>query len=325
MKVLVTGGTSLLGRRVVERLLVEGEDVRVLQRGASGLPCQEYRVDVRDQDAVQAAVAGVDTVLHLAAKVDVVGPWRDFHEVNVVATRALLAAGRRSGVARLVYVSSPSVAHAGRPVVGAPAEPADPDRARGPYARSKAMAERAVLTADGPDVQTLAVRPHLVWGPGDRQLVERIVARGRAHRLPSVGPGAALVDTTYIDNAAAALVAASRAGVHGRALVVSNGEPRPIGEMLAALCAAAGVPGPRGQVPVRAAWLAGAVAERVWSAGGRSTDPPLTSFLVEQLSTAHWFDQRETRRLLGWEPAVSVDSGLARLEEWYRERDSPLS
>ena len=320
MTVLVTGATSLLGRRVVEQLLGDGEDVRVLQRRASNLPCPETRADVRDEAAVLAAVGGVDAVLHLAAKVDVVGPWRDFASVNVAATHGVIAACRRAGVRRLVYVGSPSVSHSGQPVVGAPAEPADPVQARGNYARSKAMAERAVLAADGPDLRTLSVRPHLVWGPGDRQLVERIVARGRAHRLPSIGPGAALIDTTFVDNAATALMAALRADVHGRALVVSNGEPRPVAEMLASLCAAAGAPGPRGRVPVVAAWLAGAAAERVWSLAGISSDPPLTRFLVEQLSTAHWFDQRETRESLGWAPHVSIDEGLALLADWYGQR-----
>jgi nucleoside-diphosphate-sugar epimerase len=130
-----------------------------------------------------------------------------------------------------------------------------------------------------------------------------------------VGSGAALVDTTYVDNAAAALVAAVDAcgPVHGEALVVSNGEPRPIGELLARLCGAAGAPGPRRRVPARVAWLAGAVVEGVWAVTDRRSTPPLTRFLAEQLSTAHWFDQRRTRAALGWR----LEEGLARLAAWY--------
>jgi nucleoside-diphosphate-sugar epimerase len=125
-----------------------------------------------------------------------------------------------------------------------------------------------------------------------------------------VGTGAALVDTTYVDNAVDALLAAlDRAPqVAGRAFVVSNGEPRPVAELVAAICAAAGVAPPWFAVPARVARAAGAVVERV-----ARHDPPMTRFLAEQLSTAHWFDQRTTRAALGWAPRVGLDEGFARL------------
>ena len=145
------------------------------------------------------------------------------------------------------------------------------------------------------------------------------MARARTGRLPLIGSGAALIDTTYVDNAVAALVAAlDRCGpVHGRAFVVSNGEPRTVAEVLDRICAAAGVAGPRHRLPVPAATWAGAAVDGLWAALGRRDTPPLTRFLAEQLSTAHWFDQREVRRALGWEPRVSLDEGFARLARWY--------
>ena len=105
--------------------------------------------------------------------------------------------------------------------------------------------------------------------------------------------------------------------MHGQAFVVSNGEPRPVAEILARICSAAGVPGPRGRVPLPVARAAGAVVEGVWSVLGRRDTPPLTRFLAEQLATAHWFDQRHTRALLGWAPAVGLDEGFAALAGWY--------
>jgi nucleoside-diphosphate-sugar epimerase len=220
-------------------------------------------------------------------------------------------------VERLVHVSTPSVAHSGAPLVGAPAGPADPNRARGHYARSKAVAELLALTADAaPDgPATVVVRPHLVWGPGDRQLIGRILARARAGRLPVVGSGAALIDTTYITNAVDALVAALDrcAEARGQAFVVSNGEPRPVAELLAAICRAAGVRAPRHAVPTTLARWAGAVVETAWALRPGSGDPPMTRFLAEQLSTAHWFDQRRTTAVLGWTPRVGIEAGLAAL------------
>ena len=319
MRVLVTGASGMLGRGIAQLLIERGDQVSVLQRRPSGLACREVLGVVSDAAAVRRAVAGQHAVVHCAAKVDVVGPWEEYQRVNVHGTRTIVAACLEQGVGRLVHVSTPAVAHAGRALVGAGAGPADPGAAHGFYARSKAMAELDALAADGVALQVIAVRPHLVWGPGDTQLVERIVARGRAGRLALVGSGAALIDTTYVDNAVDAIVAALDVGAHGEALVVSNGEPRTVVEVLARICAAAGVRGPRGHLPLPVAVGGGALLERVWAALGRRDTPPLTRFLAEQLGTAHWFDQRRTRQLLGWAPRTSLDDGFAALARWYAQ------
>ena len=324
MKVLVTGASGMLGGAVADALAARGDDVTVLQRRPAGLRHREVLADVVDAADVQAAVAGHDAVVHLAAKVDVQGRYREFARVNITGTRNVVSACRRAGVARLVHVSTPAVAHHGTALVGAPAGPADPRSARGHYARSKAAAEWVALAADAaPDgPASVVVRPHLVWGPGDTQLVGRIIARARAGRLPVVGSGAALIDTTYITNAADALVAALDrcTEARGQAFVVSNGEPRPVAELLAAICRAAGVRSPRRAVPATVAKLAGAIVEAAWTLRPAAGDPPMTRFLAEQLSTAHWFDQRRTAELLGWTPRVGLEAGLAALAESRRGR-----
>ena len=161
-----------------------------------------------DPDVVAATVDGQDAVIHLAAKVSVTGTWDEYERTNVDGTALLVELARRGGVTRFVHVSSPSVAHGGSALVGAGAAPADPSATRGHYATSKAMAERRALAASSAEMPIVALRPHLVWGPGDTQLVGRIVERARAGRLALVGSGTALIDTTYVDNAADALVAA---------------------------------------------------------------------------------------------------------------------
>ncbi len=321
MKVLVTGAGGMLGGAVAGRLRDRGDEVRVFQRRRVDLAgIEQVNGDIADPEAVRRAVRGQDAVLHLAAKVGVTGPWPEFAATNIEGTANLLRALRSEGVGRLVHVSSPSVAHAGRALVAAGAGPADPVRARGSYARSKAAGEQLALRADGPDLGVVVIRPHLVWGPGDTQLVARIVARARAGRLLLIGSGASLIDTTYVDNAVDAVVAALDRceQAHGQALVVSNGEPRPVADLFARLCQAAGVPPATRHVPFRLAWLAGAVIEPAWTALGRQDDPPITRFLAEQLATAHWFDQRHTRAALDWTPAISLDEGFERLRQSYQ-------
>ncbi|NQX28154.1 NAD-dependent epimerase/dehydratase family protein [Microbacteriaceae bacterium VKM Ac-2854] len=318
MRVLVTGASGLLGRAVARELLAAGHDVRTFQRSASGVAgVTDARGSLTDDAAVRQAVAGMDAVVHLAAKVSLAGDPGDFVRVNVDGTASLLAAARDAGVTRFVHTSSPSVAHSGASIVGAGAEPADPARAHGDYARTKARGELLALAADAAGFAVAVVRPHLVWGPGDTQLVARIVDRARRGRLPLLGDGQALIDTTYIDNAASAFVAAlDRAPeVHGRSYVITNGEPRPVAELLAGICRAAGVRPPAWSVPASVARGAGSLVERFWRG---PDEPPMTRFLAEQLSTAHWFDQSAVRAELGWTPAVSLDEGFARLAASYR-------
>ena len=316
MKILLTGAGGMMGRATAIALQQRGDEVTVLQRRPSGLEVREILGDVRDDETVSRAVAGQDVVLHAAAKVDIHGPWADFRTINIDGTGNIIRGCRAAGVGRLVQVSSPSVAHGGRPLVGAGAGAADPETARGHYARSKAVAELMALAADDGDLAVLCIRPHLVWGAADTQLVEPILQRARAGRLPLIGRGTALVDTTYVDNAVSALLAAVDAcgPVHGESLVVSNAEPRPVGEIIRRVCLAAGVRGPRGAVPLPVAAAAGAAVERVWSLSRRPGRPPMTRFLAEQLGTAHWFDQRRTQQALNWTPMITLDQGFERLQ-----------
>ena len=317
MKVLVTGGTSMLGAGVAKALQARGDEVTVMQRGSSDLDVAEIRGDVAEPRDCINACRGQDAVIHLAANVSVAGDWPGFHRVNVAGTGQLVDAARAAGASSFVQVSSPSVAHAGAPLVGAPADPADPEHARGHYARSKALAERLALAAADDAFAVVAVRPHLVWGPGDTQLVGRIVERAKQGRLLLIGGGTALVDSTYVDNAVTALVAAldRAADISGRAFVVTNGEPRTVAELLTRICRSARVPEPRRSVPAPVATAVGAVVERAWSGLRRDDEPPMTRFLAEQLATAHWFDQRAAREALQWQPHVSLEEGFDRLAD----------
>jgi nucleoside-diphosphate-sugar epimerase len=314
--VTVTGASGFLGRAVATELVAAGHEVRTLQRRPSGAAgVTDILGSVTEPATVARAVKGAEGIVHLAAKVSLAGDPAEFRRVNVEGTRTLLDHARRVGVSRFVQVSSPSVAHAGVALAGVGAEPASPEHARGEYARTKAEAELLALAADSRAMGVVAVRPHIVWGPGDTQLVGRIVDRARRGRLPLLDGGTALIDSTYVDNAATGIVAALHRveHAHGRAFVITNGEPRPVGELMAGICLASGVRPPRWSVPSGLAKGAGSLIEWAWALRPGTDEPPMTRFLAEQLSTAHWFDQRDTRLALDWAPTVSIDEGLQRL------------
>ncbi|MDO8388964.1 MAG: NAD-dependent epimerase/dehydratase family protein [Actinomycetota bacterium] len=321
MKVLVTGGGSMLLGGVAAALAARGDEVVCLQRRPIHVPdgVRQVQGDVRQPDAVRSAAEGCDAILHGAARVGVLGTWDDFRSVNVDGTSNVLAAARAAGVSRVVHVSTPSVAHSGHSLVGAGADAAVTGRKGAFYAESKALAELLALAANSPELAVVAIRPHLVWGPGDTQLVGRIVERAAAGRLVMVGDGSALVDTTYIDNAVSAHVAALdavRPGAvcAGSAYVVANGEPRTVRELVEGICRAAGVPFAPREVPAGLAVRVGGLVERLWPRF-RDGEPPITRFVAEQLGTAHWFDPRPMRDDIGWRPHVTLDEGFELLRQ----------
>jgi nucleoside-diphosphate-sugar epimerase len=324
VKALVTGGGGFLGGAIVRLLSDRGWSVRSLQRHHSpaldALGVEQRLADLADAPAVAAAVAGCDVVFHVAARAVLWGRRQDFEVANIVGTRNVVAACLRAGVGRLVYTSTPAVVHGGRHLAGIDESAPYAERFESHYPATKAEAERAVLAANGPALVTVALRPHLIWGPGDPQLVARIVARARADRLWLVGDGRNLVDTTFVDNAANAhLLACDRLGpgapCAGKAYFITNGEPRPLREILDAILAAAGLPPLRRQLPYPVAIAAASAVETAYRLLRPDGEPPLTRMLVRHLATAHWYDITAARRDLGYEPSVSLDEGFRRLRD----------
>jgi len=325
---LVTGGGGFLGTAICERLVARGVRVRSLSRGAyphlQAMGVEEMRGDLSIAGAVSNAVRGVDVVFHVAAKAGVWGPLTDYFETNVNGTRAVLAGCRAHGVRRLVYTSSPSVVFDGRDQAGVDESVPYSRHFLAAYPMTKAEAEQEVLAANGPDLATVALRPHLIWGPRDNHLVPRILARGDSlRRIGSVNP---LTDSVYIDNAADAHILAGErlqpgSSIAGRAYFISNGEPRPVWDLVNAILAAGGKPPVTKTVPKRFAKSAAWCMETYYRIRGRADEPRLTRFVVAELTSAHWFDISAARRDLGYNPTISMDQGLQRLAEWLRTKE----
>lgn len=325
--VLVTGGGGFLGGAIVDQLLARGESVRSIARSAypeleaKGVTC--FQGDLADLEAVNPAVDGCDAVIHVAAKAGVWGPYEDYFQANVTATRNILDACTAHGIPRLVYTSTPSVTFSGEDENGVNESIPYAARFLNHYSATKAQAEQEVLAANSETIATVALRPHLIWGPGDNHLIPRLIERAKAGRVKIVGKGGNLVDATYIDNAAAAHLAAldrlaPDAPCAGKAYFISNGEPIAMDELLNRILAAASLPPITRKVPAGVAYAAGATLEWLYGLLGKDEEPVMTRFVARQLATAHWFDISAARRDLGYEPAVSTEEGMAQLAVWIR-------
>lgn len=321
MRALVTGGGGFLGLAICRQLRARGDEVVALQRSASpaleAIGATVVRGDLTGPGVVEAAAAGCDLVFHVAAKAGSWGPAADFEAINIGGTEQVIAACRALGIGRLVYTSSPSVVHGDGDIEGADESLPYPARYEADYPRTKAAAERLVLAASGPDLATVALRPHLIWGPGDTNLIPRILQRARAGRLRLVGAGKK-IDTIYVDNAAEAhLLAADRlspgADCAGRAYFITNDEPIDGHEMINRIVEAAGLPRCTRTIPTWAAWTAGAMLEGIWTVLGRTDEPMMTRFVAHQLGSAHWYDISAAKRDLGYQPRVSIEEGMGRL------------
>jgi nucleoside-diphosphate-sugar epimerase len=206
--VLVTGGGGFLGGAVVRGLLARGDDVVSVARGdypaLRELGVETQRGDLAEPAVAERAAEGCEAVVHVAALAGMWGPTEAYERSNVEATRSVLAACRTVGVRRLVFTSTPSVVHAGQDIVGGDERLPYATHFTTDYPRTKAVAERLVLAAADDELGTVALRPHLVWGPEDTQLIPRILSRARSGRLRFVGGGDAVFDTTFVDDAVAA-------------------------------------------------------------------------------------------------------------------------
>jgi len=252
------------------------------------------------------------------------GRYNDYFATNVTGTHNVIAACLKHGIKKLVYTSTPSVVHGGKDLIGADESAPYPESFEAAYPETKAIAEKAVLAANGADLATVSLRPHLIWGPGDPHLIPRVLARAKAGKLRKVGSKPVKVDVTYIDNAAEAhVLAADKLGigspVSGKAYFITNDEPVELWEFLNRVLAEAGVPPIAKSVSVWKARLAGRLLEWTYRMFRLPGEPAMTRYVARQLSTSHWYDISAARRDFGYVPHVNLDEGLKRLGEHLRK------
>jgi nucleoside-diphosphate-sugar epimerase len=330
VKALVTGGGGFIGRRIVEMLLEQGHEVHFLARSqypeVEALGATAHVIDIRNPTDLISVVKGVDVLFHVASKAGVWGTKEAYYSTNVEGTRALLDAAIAAHVPRFIYTSTPSVVGYESDIINGQQDLPYAKHHRFHYPASKTIAEKMVLAANGPKIATVAIRPHLVFGPGDNHTLPGVVSRAQANKLIQVGDGSNLVDVTYVDNAAGAHIDAMHAlkdhtsAPAGRAYFIGNDEPVVLWDWIGTLVHALGLPGPRVKLPLWFATILGTLFEWVWTIFKLDGQPRITRMIAAGVARSHCYDMEPAKRDLGYTIRVNMEEGTARTVAWLKEQ-----
>jgi nucleoside-diphosphate-sugar epimerase len=331
VKALVTGANGFLGSHLVRQLLDRGYKVTAMTRRRnemfSSLDVQTVHGDIRSFDNVFEACKNQDVVFHTAAVSGIWGPWKHFHGTNTIGTRNVVEACLQHDTRKLVYTSSPSVTFDGDHQININETAPYSKKWLCHYPHSKALAEKYVLDADDDkELMTCALRPHLIWGPGDHHLIPRLIKRAKAKQLRRVGDGTNQVDTIYVENAALAHIQAAEAmepgsPVCGSAYFLSQDEPVNCWDWINDILALAGLPRIRQSISYYWAYRLGYSLETIHQMFNMESEPRMTRFLAAQLAKSHFFDISRAKHDFGYFPQVTMAQGMERLGESLRKTE----
>jgi nucleoside-diphosphate-sugar epimerase len=326
MKTLVTGGGGFLGQYMVEQLLARGDEVAVFSRGdypaLAQLGARLVRGDLQNAAAVASACAGMDAVFHVAAKAGYWGTWESFFQPNVIGTQNIIAACQERGVPKLIYTSTPSVVAGPNSRAGQDESLPYPAKFESYYAHTKALAEQMVRRANSPTLLTVSLRPHIVFGPRDTQIIPRLVERARAGQLIRVGDGTNRVDVTYVEDAARAHLLAGDAlkpgaVVAGSVYFISQDEPVNLWDFVNTILTRLGLPPVKKGIPLSLARTMGASLETTHRALRLPGEPRLTRFLANELAMDHYYNIAAAKRDFGYRPQLSMAEAVERTVAWF--------
>ncbi|MEI7989689.1 MAG: NAD-dependent epimerase/dehydratase family protein [Chloroflexota bacterium] len=328
MNTLVTGGGGFLGRYIVEQLSARGDAVRVFARGnypeIQSLGAELIRGDIQDAQAVEAACVGIDTVFHVAAKAGFWGSWDSFYQPNVIGTRNIIAACQKQGVNKLIFTSSPSVVFNNLPQEGCDETIPYPEHYENFYSHTKAIAERQVIEANRDSLLTVSLRPHLIWGPRDTQILPRLIALASKGKIPQVGKGDNKVDLTYVEDAARAhLLAADTlqpgSPTAGSVYFISQDEPVNLWQFVNELLVRLNIPSVKRKISLPLARTAGGILEFSYKFFHLKGEPRLTRFLASELAMSHYYDISRARRDLGYQPQFTMSEAMEKTVAWLNQ------
>lgn len=323
MRILVTGGGGFLGTHIIKELLKNPSYIvtnfsRHSYAHLEDIGVPTIKGDIRKiEDVKKALNQGFDAIFHVAALAGVWGKFDDYYGINYLGTKNLIEVAKAQGIQRFVYTSTPSVVFNKDDLLGVGEEQPYATEFLNAYSETKTLAEKFVLAAnDGQNFLTCAIRPHLIWGPGDPHLFPRVIQKGKEGKLKVVGDGENLVDIVYVENAALAHVQAfehlkSGSRVCGQAYFVGQERPVKLWDFINQILGFVKVEPVMSSIDVTTAYRVGWFLEKVFKLFGiQRPEPPMTRFVALNLGKSHYFSHEKAKRDFGYYPKVSIEEGL---------------
>ena len=330
-KALVTGGGGFLGKAIIQQLLDKNyAQIKSLSRSLypelEQMGVESVQMDLcnPDYNILVSILQEVDVVFHVAAKAGVWGSLDSFWSINVVGTQNLLDAAQKANVSKFIYTSSPSAVWNGEDEINLSEKQCPyPTEYLTHYPKSKAEAERRVLSANQDGFATTALRPHLIWGPEDPHLIPRVIERHK--RLRIVGEGSNKVGLTYVENAAFAHILAEEAlqdwktANAGKAYFITDLEPVVLWDWLNHLLKTLGHQPITKKISATQAYHIGRILEWVWKTFGLSGEPMMTRFVAKQLSSSHYYDLSAAKSDFGYHEKISSEEAWNKTISYFLE------
>ncbi|MCO4795107.1 MAG: NAD-dependent epimerase/dehydratase family protein [Bacteriovoracaceae bacterium] len=320
MKVLVTGAGGFLGTHIAKKLIDQGHQVINLSRGnyphLEKMGIKSFKADLQNHNEIEVALDNVDAVIHTASKVAMWGKWEDFQKINVEGTKNLVNLCKKKGIKYFVNTSSPSVVFGDESLEGVDETVDYPSTYYSRYAKSKAESEKWVLEQASETFKVVSLRPHLIYGPGDKNLFPRLIEAAKKGKLKRVGDGKNKVDVIYVENAAIAHLNAldklkTDNSINGRAYFLGQERPVILWDFINEILDRAKAPRPKKNISFNKAYKIGNVIEKSLEfLSIYNVHPPMTRFVALQLSKSHWFNHSNAEKDLGFKPTFTIEEGL---------------
>jgi nucleoside-diphosphate-sugar epimerase len=312
-RVFITGALGFIGRRLAERYSAAGAEVAgmdVRAEPAKGI----IAGDLTEPGAWQESAAGAELVIHTGALVGMRGEEEAFWRVNVFGTRNALDAAARAGARRFVHFSSIVAFGFDFPDGVDERHPPHPNGV--PYVDTKVASEQVVLQAHAAgEVACTVVRPGDVYGPGSHFWTVTPVREIAARRLVLPAMGRGLVSPVYVDDLVEGVVlAGGRAEGAGQVFTLTGDRSVESRDFFGRYARMVG----KRRVPVAPTAVVIAIAATLGRAASRMVDGEVTPAAVRYLARTGAYSIEKARSLLGYEPAVDLDEGMRRSEEWLR-------
>lgn len=315
-KVFVTGGSGFVGQNLIPLLVEKGYSVYALARSESAVSKVEklgaiaIKGDLDNQQAIADGVKNAETVFHLAASVDFFASEKVLYNLHVNATALMIEESKKAGVINFVYLSAASVIMNGQPIRNAD-ERFVSDNIIDGYSRTKLAAEKLVLKANSTKFRTISIRPPLIWGKGDPNILPAIIEAIKKGQMQFIGGGLHKIVTGNVKNVCEALLLAEHRGTGGESYFITDGEHVVFKDFIQRYVGTQGIAVPDKSVSIATAKFMAGIMEFVWKAFRLKGHPPLYKAMVNTLGLEFITSDAKARKELGYKTFVTVEQGLA--------------